>query len=112
LVGIGRLPPLEVLERLHFRFQLGGFIALTLGIVFGGLWASTHFESNWQADPKILASVLIWIWYAIAVQSRLVLGWGGRVGALFSVVGFVGIVFSMVGITLLFSGWHGVGSAG
>ena len=112
LEGITSLPALEVLDRIHFKFQLGGFIALTLGILFGALWANDRLGADWVTDPKILASLLIWGWYAVAIQSRLAFGWRGRAGVLFSVVGFVGVVASLVGVTLLFSGWHGVGGLG
>ena len=80
--------------------------------MFGVLWAHGRLGADWVADPKILASLLIWAWYAVAIQSRLVFGWRGRAGVLFSVVGFVGVVVSLVGVTLLFSGWHGVGGLG
>jgi ABC-type uncharacterized transport system permease subunit len=112
LEGITELPALEVLDRIHFRFQLGGFIALSFGIVFGALWANARLDADWVKDPKILASGLIWLWYAVAIQSRLALGWRGRAGVWFSVVGFVGVVASLLGVTLLFSGWHGVGGLG
>ncbi len=112
LEGITSLPALEVLDRIHFRFQLIGFVALTLGIVFGAFWANMRLGPDWVSDPKIVSSMLIWMWYALAVQTRLALGWRGRAGVLFSVLGFVGVVVSLVGVTLLFSGWHGVAGLG
>ena len=109
LKGIQRLPPLEVLDRLQFRAMLFGFIFLTLGIGAGGVWAAATLQADWEFDPKIWATLLIWFWYGVALQVRLVAGRRGRWTALFSIVGFAGLLFSLVGVNMLISGWHGYG---
>ena len=42
--GIGRLPSLEVLDRIQFRAMLFGFVFLTLGIGAGGVWAAASLQ--------------------------------------------------------------------
>lgn len=107
--GLAALPSLEVLDRIQFRAMLFGFVFLTLGIGAGGAWAAASLDGNWGMDPKIWATVLIWFWYGLALQVRLVAGHRGRWTALFSIVGFAGLLFSLVGVNLLVSGWHGYG---
>jgi ABC-type transport system involved in cytochrome c biogenesis permease subunit len=104
---LGRLPPLEMLDRLQFRSTLFGFVFLTLGIGAGGVWAAAAMKEPWFFDPKVLFTLVIWLWYGIALQVRLVAGMRGRWSALFSIVGFAGLIFSMVALNFLVSGWHG-----
>lgn len=106
LDGIGRLPSLEALDRIQFRAMLFGFVFLTLGIGAGGAWATASLEEPWAIDPKVLFTLMIWAWYAIALQVRLVAGRRGRWTALFSIVGFAGLLFSLVGVNFLMSGFH------
>ena len=42
-----------------------------------------------------------------ALQVRLVAGGRGRWTALFSIVGFAGLLFSLLGVNFLYSGFHG-----
>ncbi|MFT7521397.1 MAG: ABC-type transport system involved in cytochrome c biogenesis permease subunit [Kiritimatiellia bacterium] len=110
LAGLKRFPSLEVLDRIQFRSMLFGFAFLTLGIGAGGAWAAAAFEGGWSLDPKVIFTLVIWAWYGIALQVRLVAGWRGRWSALFSIIGFAGLVFSLIGMNFLVSGWHGYGA--
>ncbi|MFT4627471.1 MAG: ABC-type transport system involved in cytochrome c biogenesis permease subunit [Myxococcota bacterium] len=107
--GLGRMPSLEVLDRIQFRAMLFGFTFLTLGIGAGGAWAAASLHEAWSVDPKVLFTLLIWLWYGAALQVRLVLGRRGRWTALFSIAGFGGLVFSLLGVNFLVAGWHGYG---
>lgn len=109
LSNLRRLPSLEVLDRIQFRALLFGFAFLTLGIAAGGAWAAAAFAEPWALDPKVLFTLVIWVWYGIALQVRLVAGWRGRWSALFSIVGFAGLVFSLVGFNFVVAGWHTYG---
>ncbi len=109
LDDLGRLPSLEVLDRIQFRAILFGFVFLTLGIGAGGAWAAVSLQEPWAVDPKVLFTLLIWFWYGIALQMRLVAGRRGRWTALFSIVGFAAMIFSLVGVNFLVSGFHGYG---
>lgn len=107
--GLVRFPSLELLDRIQFRATLSGFVFLTLGIAAGGAWAAASLEPTWTWEPKVLLTILIWAWYAMALQLRLVRGWRGRWAALFSIVGFVAVVFSLVLFNFVSSGWHAYG---
>lgn len=106
LAGIRRLPSLEVLDALQFRAMLFGFVFLTLGIGVGGALAAATFDEAWGLDPKVTFTALIWLWYAVALQVRVVAGWRGRMSAIFSIVGFGSLVFSLVALNFLIGGFH------
>jgi len=108
-ISAGKMPSLEVLDRIQFRSMLFGFVFLTLGIAAGGAWAAASLPEARSWEPKVLLTLIIWLWYGVALQLRLAGGWRGRWSALFSIVGFLGLVFSLVGLNFITSGWHGYG---
>ncbi|MCP4803876.1 MAG: cytochrome c biogenesis protein CcsA [Proteobacteria bacterium] len=107
LAGLGRLPAIDTLDRLNTHCILAGFLALTVGIASGGLWAFTKETGPSGLGPTVWATLLAWGWYAAAVLVRVVGGWRGKVAAQFSVVGFAGMVLSLGGILIALQGWHG-----
>ncbi len=104
LEGLERLPSLVGLDQLNVRLMLFGFVTLALGIGSGGVWASSVRGAT--LDITGWVTIAAWIWYGIALQFRLVAGWRGRLAALASVVGFVGLVVALVGVNVVFDGWH------
>jgi len=106
---LGRMPSLETLDRIQFRATLFGFVFLTLGIGAGGAWAAATMDRPWALDPIVWFTVLTWLWYGIALQVRLVAGWRGRWSALFSIVGFGGLLATLALSQILFRSWHTYG---
>lgn len=106
LMGLGRLPAIDTLDRLNARCIVAGFLALTVGIATGGLWALTKATPPGGLGPTVWATLFAWAWYAAAVLVRIVGGWRGRLAAHFSVFGFVGMVASLGGIVVVLQGWH------
>lgn len=107
--GIARLPALDVLDRVQRRALAFGFVCLTLGFGSGAIWASTSLHVAWFTDPKVAFTAVLWAWYGVALQVRLVAGWRNRWTTLFSAVGFAGLVFSLVGLDFVVGGFHGYG---
>lgn len=107
LAGLARLPAIDTLDRLNTRCILAGFLALTIGIASGGLWAFTKETPSSGLGPTVWATLLAWGWYAAAVLVRVVGGWQGKLAAHFSVFGFAGMVLSLGGILVVLQGWHG-----
>lgn len=107
LDGIGRLPTLDALDLLNFRSQSLGFVALTAGIAMGAFLLVESQGSRAAGDLTVWGSVAVWIWYAAGLHARLVLGWRGRMGAVFGVLGFggLGAILALAGV--LMGGWHG-----
>ena len=110
LSGLARLPALETLDRIQFRAMLFGFVFLTLGIGTGGAWASASaLDQAWVVDPKVWFTLVVWCWYGLALQVRLVAGWRGRWSALFGIVGFAGMGFSLLVLNFVVTGFHAYG---
>ena len=101
-----RLPSLDTLDRLNQRTIVGGFGLLTFGLLSGASRAviSPVATPIWQ-DPTVLFTAAMWVWYAVAVQSRVFAGWRGRKSAYFAIIGFATLIASFVGMTLS-SGFH------
>ena len=104
--ALGRLPSLEGLDTWNTRFVVFGFLALTIGIATGGAWASARGGGS-GLGPTVWITLVSWGWYAIAVLVRVVGGWRGRLAALFSVLGFSGLVISLGAVIVILQGWHG-----
>ena len=106
LSDIGRLPSLDTLDRLIVRTMGFGFAMLSAGMGVGFTWALTQDVDLQRGDFTAMLTVLVWAWYAAGLAARALVGWRGRVVAIFGVGGFaVFLVITTVG--LLVSGWHG-----
>jgi cytochrome c-type biogenesis protein CcsB len=101
-----RLPALKVLDDLNYRCLTLGFPLLTLGIISGSVWAESAWGSYWSWDPKETWSLITWFLYAALLHGRLTVGWRGRRAAIFAIVGFGALVFSLFGVNLLLTGLH------
>ncbi len=87
-----RFPSLETLERLDRAALSLGFPMLTLGLVFGVLWAgrsSALLGRAWYADPKVVGGFVVWLFYAAVLHVRLFARLRGRRAALLTIVGFL-----------------------
>ena len=107
LAGIASLPSLDALDLLNFRAQSLGFVALTAGIAMGGFLLAQSHGGRGTGDLTVWGSIAVWLWYSAGLHARLVLGWRGRMGAVFGVMGFggLGVIRAIAGAFL--GGWHG-----
>ena len=96
-VFFGKLPPLEVLERMMAGALAAGFVALTGSVITGGVWANKVFDPGWQSDPKILFTLAVWVFYGVSLGLRRLRQWHGRETAFVSLAGFAAILFSIFG---------------
>lgn len=101
-----RLPSLEVLDEIGYRFLTYGFPLMTLGIITGAIWAEYAWGSYWNWDPKETWSLITWLIYAALLHSRLVAGWRGKKAAIISIIGFCVVIFTFLGVNLLLTGLH------
>lgn len=100
-----RLPPLESLDDLNYRFVAWGFALFTVGIVTGALLAKARWGAFWSWEPVQVLSVVTWLLYAVLLQTRSV-GWRGRRAATLTIVGFALLVASFLSLNLGFPGRH------
>ncbi len=101
-----RIPTLNALDVFNYRIIGIGFPLLTLGIIFGAVWAATAWGRPWGFDPKETWSAITWLIYAIYLHVRFLAGWKGRRAAIFSVLGFLAVLFTYLGVNYLLPGLH------
>jgi cytochrome c-type biogenesis protein CcsB len=101
-----RLPSLETLDNLNYRFVSWGFGLFTIGLITGSLLAREVWGALWSWEPVQVWSVVTWLLYAALLHARTV-GWRGRKAATLTIVSFVVLVMSFVGVNLVFPGKHG-----
>lgn len=90
-----RLPSLDVLDGCSFWALALGFPMLTLGLVSGSVWAAHVRGSYWSWNfERTLPLVVIWGAYGLLLLGRLIAGWRGRKAAIYSVIGFVGVLIA------------------
>jgi ABC-type uncharacterized transport system permease subunit len=102
----GKLPPLEVLERMMLGALTTGFVSLTIAVATGAVWAERLYGTGWLHDPKILFTLATWGLYAAALLLRRLRRWQGRQTALASLAGLGAILFSLLAVNLLFTRFH------
>lgn len=105
-VFFGKLPPLEVLERMMSGALSAGFLALTGAVVSGAVWAEQIFEDPWLRDPKILFTVATWGFYGLALFLRRLRRWHGKQTALASLAGFAAVLFSLIAVNFFLTDLH------
>ena len=103
-----RLPSLETLDRLNFHTLLFGFILLTLGLGIGIAAAvgTSGLGPDWWLDPKVLLSVVVWLFYGAVMSCRLVRSLSGRPIARLTILGFALVMLVLVGGDRLLPGVH------
>lgn len=101
-----RLPDLNTLDVFNYRIIAIGFPLLTLGIVFGAVWAATAWGRPWGFDPKETWSAITWLIYAIYLHVRFLSGWSGQRSAWLAVLGFLAVLFTYLGVNYLLPGLH------
>lgn len=100
------IPSLEKLDIISYRTISLGYLFLTLVIVTGAIWAESAWGRYWAWDPKETWSLITWIIYSIYLHMRIVRGWDGRKAAWFSVIGFICVLFTYIGVNTLLPSIH------
>lgn len=96
-----RLPSLDTCDAIGSRSMAIGFVLLTVGILAGLWFTHARYGLYWQGGPLEIFSVATWVIYLLLIQTRMNAGWGGRAGALASIVSFLIVVCSLVGVRYL-----------
>ena len=98
--------PLEVLDGLNLWSVLVGFSLFTSGMIQGFFLARTQWGTFWNGDPKEVWSLLTLGAYALVLGLRLKPGLRGRRIVLMSVMSFLLVMFTFVGVNFLIGGRH------
>ncbi|MBI5847154.1 MAG: cytochrome c biogenesis protein CcsA [Nitrospirae bacterium] len=101
-----KLPDLQALDNLSYRFVAGGFIMYGLMIISGAYWSNTVKGSYWAWDPVEVWSLISWLIYGIYLHLRITFGWRGRKLALYSLVAVVVMIVSYWGVPFSMETFH------
>lgn len=80
-----KVPPLMTLDLIVIRSLGWGFLALTVGLVLGIIWASSVSGMRWIFEQRILIAVITWFIYLMLVFLRSASGWRGAKAATLTV---------------------------
>lgn len=101
-----KLPSLDTLDSINYKCLSFGFPLMTMGIISGAVWANSAWGGYWRWDPKETWALITWFWYAALLHGRLTVGWRGRRAAIFAIIGFIGLIFTFLGVNLLLASAH------
>ncbi|MCB1037203.1 MAG: cytochrome c biogenesis protein CcsA [Acidobacteria bacterium] len=102
----GRLPPLEILDRMTTGALVVSFLGLAGAVAGGMVWGVHIGYAVWWRDPKVLLTVVVAAGFGTALLLRQLRRWQGRQLALTSVVGLLLILLSMMIGNFVSGGFH------
>jgi cytochrome c-type biogenesis protein CcsB len=101
-----RMPPLDGLDGLSYRFVVGGFTLYGVMIVSGAFWANQVKGTFWNWDPVEVWSLVSWLVYGIYLHLRITMGWRGRRLAWYALGAVVVMIVSYWGIPFSVETFH------
>jgi len=97
---------LDSIEGMIFRVIDLGFPFLTVGLACGSIWASLSWGRFWNWDAKEVWALTTWLIYAGCLHLRHTRNLRGVNAALLSLIGFIVILFTYIGVNLFFPTLH------
>jgi cytochrome c-type biogenesis protein CcsB len=101
-----KLPALQALDNLSYRFVVGGFTLYGVMIVSGAFWANQAKGTYWNWDPVEVWSLISWLVYGIYLHLRITFGWRGQRLAVYSLVAVAAMIVSYWGIPFSVETFH------
>jgi ABC-type transport system involved in cytochrome c biogenesis permease subunit len=98
---------LEDIDEISYRAIAIGYPIFTLGaLVFAMIWAAEAWGRFWGWDPKEVWALITFLYYAAYLHLRFSKGWQGKRSAWLSVIGFLVVMFTLIGVNLVIAGLH------
>lgn len=102
-----RLPSLETLDHIMSRLVGLAFLFLTISILIGVVLVhKIGGGEEWMLDPKVVATVILWIMLAVFVHLRASSDRHGRGVAMVAVFGLGCLLFAFIGVHLVAPSVH------
>lgn len=93
-----RIPELPAVNDLTLRLIIFGFVALTVQIGAGALWAYNLWGRYWGWDPIETWSLITWLIYGTYIHLGVTLGWKGRKMAWLAIASLISLFITYGGI--------------
>jgi cytochrome c-type biogenesis protein CcsB len=100
------LPSQAAIEEFMFRAVAVGFPFMTLVLITGAIWAQEAWTKAWSWDPKEVWALVTWLTYAAYLHVRVQRGVRGIAMAWLSMIGFVVVLITFMGVNYLVQ-WFG-----
>lgn len=95
------------LDEISYRAIAIGYPLFALGgLLFAMIWAHEAWGRFWGWDPKETWALITFLFYTAYLHLRLSRGWQGEKSSWLSVIGFVVVMFTLVGVNLIIAGLH------
>lgn len=104
---LDKVPPQEEMDGLTYRLVGAGFLFQGVMIASGAIWANESWGRYWGWDPMETWSLIAWAVYALYLHLTLTRGWRGKRAAWVAVVSLPVIVFSLIGVPVVYQSIHG-----
>lgn len=91
---LGKIPSLDSLDELGYRFVAFAFIMLGIMILTGAIWAHQSWGRYWGWDPIETWALISWSVYGLILHLRFTLKWKGKWAAWLAIGGFFLVLFS------------------
>ena len=95
-----KLPALDFLDHLNQQSIVTGFPLLTLGIITGALSAEFSRGSYLNWNPEQTFALVTWAFYFVVLTGRLTVGWRAKRAAYLTIIGFAGVILTLIGVVL------------
>ena len=95
-----KLPALDFLDHLNQQSIVMGFPLLTLGIITGAISAEFAQGSYVNWNPEQTWALVTWLFYFAVLVGRLTVGWRAKRAAYLTIIGFAGVILTLVGVVL------------
>ena len=92
----GFMVPVNLLRKMERVLLNVGFIFLTLTLIFGSIWAKNFLGKHWINDPKLILTLVIWVYYAFLIHLNLAKGLKPSRLSLLSFLGLLMVLGSII----------------
>jgi len=100
------LPSDSLLLDYSYRLVAFGFVAMTIMIVSGAIWANSSWGSYWAWRPTETWSLGVWIVYGVFLHGRVTFNWSGRFVSWFVILAFLFSIIAFFVLPFLVKGIH------
>ncbi len=90
--------PLEMLDRVNLWAVIVGFALFSVGMLQGVFLAQRFWKGFWEGDASVVGSIVTWAAYAVVLWLRITAGLRGRRVVFMSVMSFLLVIFTVVGV--------------